>query len=51
MARDHCTGYEDDDTAVVSFYHCKRCGRDYEIAEPCEEERNGEYSSYWNGTE
>ena len=41
--------YGEDDTAVVSFYHCSNCGRDYEISEPCEEERNGEFARYWDG--
>lgn len=49
MAKDFCMGYEDDDTAVVSFYHCSKCGRSYEITEPNKEERDSEYAAYWKG--
>lgn len=47
MAADMSDDYEDDDTASVNFFHCPTCGRDYEVAEPSEEEREGEYADYW----
>ena len=40
--------YSEDDPAVVSYYTCTRCGRPYEVCEPAQEEREGEYSEYWN---
>ena len=40
--------YSDDDPAVCSYYTCRRCGRSYEICDPVQEERDGEYSDYWN---
>lgn len=47
MASDRIMEYSDDDTAVIYYYRCSHCGRDYEIVDPCEEERNTEYSAYW----
>lgn len=41
--------YREDDPAVVSLYTCARCGRDYEIFEPDEDARMGEYKDYWHG--
>ena len=41
-------GYSEDDEAIVSFYRCKKCGRDIEVTEPTESERNGDYAEYWN---
>ena len=40
-------GYEEGDDAIVSFYTCTRCGRDIEVTEPNENERNNEYKDYW----
>ena len=40
-------GYSDDDFVIVSFYHCPNCGRDYEIADPPQEERDSTYKDYW----
>lgn len=48
-ASDVCSDYEDDESAVVTYAYCRVCGRDYEIIDPPEDERNGEYSKYWNG--
>ena len=45
------TEYSEDDSAIVSYYHCANCGRDYEIADPCEEERKGEFAAYWDNIE
>lgn len=47
-ASDVCGEYEEDDAAVVSYYLCSRCGRDYEIFEPRREDREGAYKEYWN---
>ena len=48
-ASDVSAVHSEDDTAVVSYYTCMRCGRDYEIVEPPKEEREGQYKDYWNG--
>ena len=40
-------GGEEDDEGVVTFWHCKCCGRDYEIADPPKEERETSYRDYW----
>lgn len=41
---DDCT---DDDPAMVYYYRCLRCGRNYEIVDPTKDERDGDYSAYW----
>ena len=46
-AQERYADYEEDDAAVVSYYPCSKCGRDYEIAEPRREERETEYKEYW----
>ena len=38
--------YDESDSAVVSYYRCDRCGCDYEVSEPNEEERKK--LKYWN---
>ena len=38
--------YEEDDSATVSYYVCDRCGREFEVCDPTEEER--EELKYWN---
>lgn len=48
-ASDVCDFYEDDDEAVVSYYTCSKCGRNYEIIDPLREERDNEYKEYWHG--
>lgn len=50
-ATDVCADYSEDDSAVCSFYICSRCGRDYEIIEPPQEERDQLYNNYWNKIE
>ena len=40
--------YEEDDTAVASYYLCPKCGRDYQIMEPTKEDKENEYKEYWN---
>ena len=47
MANEVFAEYLDDDTAVISYYHCLNCGRSYEICEPNKEERQGDYKNYW----
>lgn len=44
-------GYELDESAQVTFAHCIRCGRDYEIVDPTKEEREGTYKEYWEERE
>ena len=39
--------YGDDDEAILSYYHCMKCGRSYEIADPTKEEKETEYKDYW----
>ena len=39
--------YGEDDSAVVSYYHCVTCGRDYEICEPRKEDRETIYKDFW----
>lgn len=39
--------YGDDDSAAMSYYHCPKCGRSYEVCEPCREERESTYKEYW----
>ena len=41
--------YAEDDCAVVSFYVCSCCGRDFEIFDPPKEERETRYREYWEG--
>lgn len=41
-------GGAEDDWGVVTFLHCKHCGRDYEIADPPAEERDTTYRGYWH---
>lgn len=46
-AADTCADYDESDTAAVNYYRCDHCGRDYEIVEPPEEERETVYADYW----
>ena len=39
---------EEDDGGIVSYYHCTKCGREYEISDPVKEERETTYKEYWN---
>ena len=48
MASEICDEYSEEDTAVWSNYTCSVCGRYYEIYEPNEDERKGEYCGYWD---
>lgn len=48
MASDVSDAYEGDDTAMVNWYICNGCGRDYEIFDPSETERNTRFKEYWN---
>lgn len=51
LAAEMYDGYEEDDDAIVSSYRCTRCGRDIEVTEPSESERNGDYAEYWKSNE
>lgn len=46
-ANEILTGYDEEDTAVVSFFTCPRCGRSYRVADPSQEERENEYREYY----
>ena len=37
----------DDDGGIVRYYHCMRCGREYEISDLPKEERETTYREYW----
>lgn len=36
-----------EEKSLVSTYTCLECGRDYEITEPTQEEKNTTYKEYW----
>lgn len=40
---------EEDDGGIVSYYHCMKCGREYEISDPVKEERDTTYKEFWHG--
>lgn len=46
-AGDFLSEFDDDDDAVVQFYHCSKCGRSYEIVDPVKSERETTYLDYW----
>lgn len=46
-AGDSYADYEEDEDAVISFFHCSHCGRSYDVIDPIKSEREGIYSSYW----
>ena len=41
--------YADDDTALVMYFDCPKCGRNYEIRDPRKEERETLYSEFYKG--
>lgn len=47
MASEVACGYEGDEEAIVQFCHCMKCGREYEIFDPCKEQRESDYSDFW----
>lgn len=47
-ANDTYAEFSESDSAIVSYFHCTKCGRTYEICEPTEDERNSTYNEYWN---
>ena len=49
MCKDYYDGYSDSDEAVINYYKCSCCGRDYEVVDPSEEEKQQRYSEYWYG--
>ena len=50
-ASDVLMEYEGDEEAVVNYFHCLTCGRDYEIVDPVKEEREVSYTAYWGNGE
>lgn len=48
-ANDLCSDYADDDEAVIHYFLCSKCGRDYEIIDPPKEQRENDYKDYWIG--
>ena len=47
MANERIDEYDEDDTAMVNYYVCERCGRDFEIVDPPRKERLTTYKDYW----
>lgn len=47
QANDIFIEYVDDDEAILSYYHCMKCGRSYEIVDPTREEKETSYKDYW----
>ena len=41
------TGTEDDGGGIMTTWHCPHCGRTYEIYDPSKEEKESQYSDYW----
>lgn len=39
--------YDEQDSTIISMYHCPNCGREYEILDPPKELQEKEYSKYW----
>ena len=50
FTRDEVFGDGDND-AIVGYYTCMTCGREYEVSDPCEEEKEGRYREYWKPVE
>jgi hypothetical protein len=44
----YSSSYNENDDAIVGFYRCTKCGREFEVSDPSEEERNCDYADYWN---
>lgn len=40
--------YADDNTAIVHYLGCRKCGRDYQIIDPVKEERENQFKEYWD---
>lgn len=40
--------YQGDSQAIVRYYECSKCGRDFEIYDPTKEKRESDYKEYWN---
>lgn len=47
-ASEHYDMYDDDSDALVYYFKCNKCGREYEILDPPKDEREGTYHDYWN---
>lgn len=41
--------YADDDTALVMYFDCPKCGRNYEVRDPRKEDRESVYREYYEG--
>ena len=50
MASEHFDMYEKDEDALVYYFKCQKCGREFEITDPPLDEREGDYKDYWNTT-
>ena len=48
MASDIYGEYFEDTVAKINYFTCPKCGRDYEIFDPTEEDRDTYYSTYWD---
>lgn len=47
MANERFDMYENDPDALVYYFKCQKCGRDFEITDQPVDEREGEYRDYW----
>ena len=40
--------YCSDNRAVMHWFSCSKCGRDFDVLDPLEEDRNNTYKEYWD---
>ena len=40
--------YGSDNRAVMHWFSCGKCGRDFGVCDPLEEDRNDSYKEYWS---
>lgn len=48
MASHKSFNYDGDDEAMVHYFSCRKCGRDYEVLDPTKEVKKEGYAEYWN---
>lgn len=48
MAADMLDEYEGDELATINYFVCSKCGRDFEIVDSPQQERDTTYSDFWN---
>jgi len=40
--------YGSDNRAIMHWFSCGTCGRDFDVCDPLEEDRNDAYKEYWD---